>query len=96
MRDWISPISFTVPRKSDMFQADLFPDTYHGCSYDQNDYAGLVGKEHKPHTKRSMKPNSEAPASRAPAARSKADVERELETHKAKVKALEAELAAFK
>jgi len=96
MRDWISPISFTVPRKSDMFQADLFPDTYHGCSYDQNDYAGLVGKEHKPHTKRSMKPNSEAPASRAPAARSKADVERELETHKAKVKALEAVLAAFK
>jgi len=43
-----------------------------------------------------MKPNSEAPAARAPASRSKADVERELETAKNKVKALEAELAAFK
>jgi len=96
MRDWISPISFTVPRKSDQFQSDLFPDTYHGPAYDNNEYMGLSGKEHKAHHKRSMKPNSEAPAARAPASRSKADIERELESAKNKVKALEAELAAFK
>jgi len=93
MRDWISPISFTVPRKSDQFQSDLFPDTYYGPSYDTKDYNSQVGKEHKAPTKRSMKPSAEAPS--APQ-RSRADVERELETAKNRVKTLEAELANFK
>jgi len=30
MKDSIVPISFQVPRKSDLFQKDLFPDTYAG------------------------------------------------------------------
>lgn len=30
MSDAVIPISFQVPRKSDLFQADLFPDTYAG------------------------------------------------------------------
>jgi len=96
MRDWISPISFTIPRKSDQFQSDLFPDTYHGPAHDNTEYMGLLGKEHKAHSKRSMKPSSEAPSARAAPTRSKADIERELESAKNKVKALETELAAFK
>jgi len=95
MRDWISPISFTVPRKSDQFQADLFPDTYYGPSYDSKDYPGLVGKEVKGSIKRSMKPSADGSAPAVPQ-RTKADVERELEAAKSKVKALEAELANFK
>jgi len=98
MRDWISPISFTVPRKSDQFQADLFPDTYHGPSHEAQEYADHVGKEHKSPIKRSMKPGTDSSSSArsAPPQRTKADVERDLEAAKSKVKALEAELAAFK
>jgi coronin-1B/1C/6 len=92
MRDWVSPISFVVPRKSDQFQADLFPDTYHGPAHEAKEYEHIAGKE-KPFVKRSMKPSAEAPA--APQ-RSRADVERELESAKNKVKILEAELANFK
>lgn len=29
-RNWVEPVSFQVPRKSDNFQADLFPDSYAG------------------------------------------------------------------
>jgi coronin-1B/1C/6 len=93
MRDWISPVSLTVPRKSDQFQADLFPDTYSGPSLEAKEYLSHAGKDHKPAIKRSMKPGTEAPS--APS-RTKADVERELEAAKNRVKALEAELANFK
>jgi len=30
LRDGVFPVSFTVPRKSDQFQSDIFPDTYAG------------------------------------------------------------------
>jgi len=100
MRDWVSPVSFTVPRKSDSFQADLFPDTYWGPSHEAKEFSNLVGKDHKATVKRSMKPSAEAPSVsyRAPSApsRTKADVERDLESARARVKQLEAELASMK
>jgi hypothetical protein len=56
MRDWISPVSFTVPRKSETFQSDLFPDTYASPSYDAADYEKMANKEHKAPVKRSLDP----------------------------------------
>merc|ERR1712137_793059 len=32
LRDEIQPVSFQVPRKSEIFQSDIFPDTYAGIS----------------------------------------------------------------
>jgi coronin-1B/1C/6 len=94
LRDWVSPVSFTVPRKSDQFQADLFPDTYHSPSLDAKDYASYANKEHKAPVKRSMKPGVFAEA--AAPQRTKEDVERELDIAKAKVAALQLELSKFK
>jgi len=59
MRDWISPVSFQVPRKSDLFQSDLYPDTYAGVpSMTAGDW---TSGENKPTIKRSMKPGSAGP-----------------------------------
>jgi len=91
MRDWISPVSFTVPRKSETFQADLFPDTYQGPAYESKEYISLTGKEHKAPHKRSMKQSADLTPTRT-----KADVERDLEAAKNRIKALEAEFAAMK
>jgi coronin-1B/1C/6 len=61
MRDWISPVSFQVPRKSDLFQGDIFPDTFAGVpSMTSSEWAG---GENKPIIKRSLKPGSAAPTS---------------------------------
>jgi hypothetical protein len=63
MRDWISPVSFLVPRKSDLFQSDIFPDTYAGVpSMTASEWGG---GENKPIIKRSLKPGSAIPTSSA-------------------------------
>jgi len=59
MKDYVSPISFQVPRKSEMFQSDIFPDTYAGRPVmTADEYATGTNK---PPLKRSMKPGSSAP-----------------------------------
>jgi len=94
MRDWVSPVSFTVPRKSETFQSDLFPDTYAAPSYDGSEYEKMKEKEHKAPVKRSLDPKKagEAVEYKAPA-RTKDTVASELAALKAKMAALEAELA---
>jgi len=59
MKDWVSPVSFQVPRKSDVFQNDIFPETYAGIASQTADeyFAGAD----KPAIKRSMRPGA-APA----------------------------------
>jgi len=61
MKEWISPVSFQVPRKTENFASDIFPDTYAGV-------AAMSGSEwmagaNKPIIKRSMKPGTVAPTS---------------------------------
>jgi len=71
MKDWISPVSFQVPRKSEMFQGDIFPDTYAGRpSSTADEYA--AGTNRNP-LKRSMKPGAAADAKAAAPVFSKAD-----------------------
>jgi len=113
MRDWISPVSFQVPRKSDLFQADIYPDTYAGTPALSADE--WVAGSNKPAPKKPMKPNADggaaagggggAAAAKAPASfqaaakpsgRDAKTVEKELEAARAKVAALEAELAKLR
>jgi len=59
MKEWISPVSFQVPRKTENFASDIYPDTYAGI-------AAMSGSEwmagaNKPVIKRSMKPGTVAP-----------------------------------
>jgi len=65
MKDWISPVSFQVPRKSDLFQSDLYPDTYAGVP--SMTAADWTSGENKPIIKRSMKPGSVVPSGGAAA-----------------------------
>jgi len=71
MKDWISPVSFQVPRKSEMFQGDIFPDTYAGRpSSTADEYAAGTNKAP---LKRSMKPGAAQDAKAAATNFMKAD-----------------------
>jgi len=59
MKDFISPISFQVPRKSEMFQADIFPDTNAGRPVSTADE--YVAGQNKSPLKKSMKPGAAGP-----------------------------------
>jgi len=59
MKDFISPISFQVPRKSEMFQADIFPDTNAGRPVLTADE--YVAGGNKAPLKKSMKPGAAGP-----------------------------------
>jgi len=115
MKDWISPVSFQVPRKSEMFQADIFPDTYAGKPVmTAEEWAGGANKAP---LKKSMKPGTAGPAggvstdSKFEASAPKASTataagglaspfsgstESQLQQALARIKELEAELAALK
>jgi len=98
MKDGIVPISFQVPRKSDLFQKDLFPDAYAGVpSMEAKEY--LSGENRAPKLK-SMKPGASGPETVAAksfsAKKSPQDLESENEKLRAKVVQLEAELARLK
>lgn len=59
MKDHVSPISFCVPRKSEMFQADIFPDTYaYKPVMTADEYASGANKAP---LKKSMKPGAAGP-----------------------------------
>jgi WD40 repeat protein len=54
MKEWVSPVSFQVPRKSDLFQTDIFPDTYAGVpSMSAEEWAR---GDNKAPAKKTMKP----------------------------------------
>lgn len=57
MRDEVQSVSFQVPRKSDLFQEDIYPDTYAGVPGLTSD-EWAEGKNADPQT-RSMKPGTE-------------------------------------
>jgi len=97
MKDAIVPISFQVPRKSDLFQKDLFPDAYAGVpSMEAKEY--LSGENRAPKLK-SMKPGStteQVVVKTFSAKKSPQELETENEKLKARVAELEAELARLK
>lgn len=94
MRDAIIPVSFQVPRKSDMFQKDLYPDTYAGIAAMTADE--WFGGANKDPVLSSMKPGEETEqeATAFVAAKSPAELQKELDVALARIKELEAELAS--
>jgi len=98
MKDAIVPISFQVPRKSDLFQKDLFPDAYAGVpSLEAKEY--LSGSNKEPKLK-SMKPGSASAETTTvktfTAKTSPQELQAENDKLKARVAELEAELAKLK
>jgi len=97
MKDSIVPISFQVPRKSDLFQKDLFPDAYAGHpSMEAKEY--LTGENKAPKLK-SMKPGTAQETvvvKSFSAKKSPQELEAENEKLRARVAELEAELARLK
>ena len=104
LNESVVPVSFQVPRKSDLFQADIFPDTYAGRpALTAAEWARGENKE--PPTV-SMKDAAERFGSAAAAgnkqinfakaAKSPAELQKELDAANAKIKALEDELAKLK
>jgi WD40 repeat protein len=94
MRDSVIPVSFMVPRKSEMFQTDLFPDAYAGVSSVSNtDW--LDGKNADP-VKTSMEPGKQKGdvATKVVIKKSAAELQVELDAALARIKELEAQLAA--
>lgn len=94
LKDKIVPISFQVPRKSDMFAEDLFPDTYAGVpALTSQQY--FAGENAEPPTV-SMKPGStpSAPTGVAiqfKAQKSPAELQKELSEAEARIAELMAE-----
>lgn len=89
-RDAVKPVSFQVPRKSDIFQQDLYPDTYAGVAGLEAD-EWFSGKNKAP-VMTSMRPGEETEVAAAAVAVSKspAEYEAEIAKLKARIKELEA------
>jgi coronin-1B/1C/6 len=102
MPDLVMPVSFQVPRKSDLFQADIFPDAYAGvASMDSKSY--FAGGTPAVPQRVSMKPGAAPTKSAASSGgsgftvrKSAAELQEENEQLKKKIASLEAELAALK
>jgi len=95
MKDAIVPISFQVPRKSDLFQKDLFPDAYAGVpSLEAKEY---LGGDNKAPVVKSMKPGAASAETHTvkafTAKTSPHELQAENDKLKARVAELEAELA---
>jgi coronin-1B/1C/6 len=97
LKEHLTPVSFQVPRKSDLFQKDLYPDCYAGVpSLEAKEW--LEGKNADPKLQ-SMKPGAaveKVEAAFAAGAKKKSvpELEAEVERLTARVKELEAQLAA--
>jgi coronin-1B/1C/6 len=100
LKESIVPVSFQVPRKSDLFQKDLYPDALAGIpGLEAKEW--LDGKNADPKLQ-SMKPGAAAPekaeavfvAKKAP--RSVPELEAEVDRLNARIRELEAQLAAKK
>jgi len=96
MVDSVIPVSFSVPRKSDLFQKDLFPDAYAGVpaltaqEYKDGKNADAVLVSMKPGESEKLDHKKTAATSFA---KTSAEYEAEIATLKAKVAELEAALA---
>jgi coronin-1B/1C/6 len=93
----VIPVSFQVPRKSDLFQKDLYPDAYAGvAALEAKEW--IAGQNADPKTK-SMNPKEKGGDQQAAAAfhvqakKSYAELEDEVVKLTARVKELEAQLA---
>jgi len=100
LRDSVVPISFQVPRKSDTFQKDLYPDAYAGVpSLEAKEW--FDGKNGEP-KKVSMNPKEKEKALAALGGKggmvikSAADLAAELAAANARIAELEAEIASLK
>lgn len=99
MPDMVVPVSFQVPRKSDLFQADIFPDAYAGVpALDAKSY--FAGQNGTP-ARVSMKPGAQQISSSGGATaafvvkKSRAELEAENAQLKAQVAKLEAQLKSL-
>lgn len=96
-QNYVSPVQFIVPRKSDLFQADIFPDCY-------AELPALSAEEwksgqNKPAPTMPLDPKKrkdQVVGSDFTVAKSKAELKEELAAANAKIKELEAELAKLK
>lgn len=98
MPDMVMPVSFQVPRKSDLFQADIFPDAYAGVpSMESKEY--FAGGTPAVPQRQSMKPGA-AGVKKAGGGftvqKTAAELLQENEQLKKKIASLEAELAKLK
>lgn len=90
MKETVIPVSFQVPRKSDLFQEDIFPDTFAGvAAMESKQY---FDGENKEPVKMSMRPGAVV-AKAAPKA-PVVDIRAELAAAQARIKELEAKLQA--
>lgn len=101
LKDQIQPVSFQVPRKSDLFQADIYPDTFAGVpSLTEAEWlAGGIKEPIKlPFREAQAKSGSTPAAASMPSQPSKsaAQLSKELAEAHDRIAALEAELAALK
>ena len=93
----VEPLSFILPRKSDQFQADIYPDCRsNAAAITADDY--FAGKNGTPPSM-SMAPGAavaDAPKKAPVVMKSAAQLQRELDAANAKIAKLEAELAKLK
>lgn len=100
-RGWVEPVSFQVPRKSDNFQSDLYPDTYAGVpSLTADEWMNGTDKEP---VVSSMKPGAggststmAAPTKKFVPRKSANEYESELAAANARIRELEAEIAKLR
>jgi len=97
-QDVVWPISFQVPRKSDIFQADIFPDTYAGIpALTEADW--ISGKNadpiRMPFREAQSKSGSSGAAPAFQAAKSVAELTKELSEAQERIRQLEAKLASL-
>jgi hypothetical protein len=96
--DKVERIAMTIPRKSDKFQDDLFPDApagIPGCSSDEW-WAGSKATQVLASLNPADKKTGAAAAPAAPRAKSAAELQMELNAANKRIADLEAELAALK
>jgi len=96
--DKVERIAMTIPRKSDKFQDDLFPDApagIPGCSSDEW-WAGSKATQVLASLNPADKKTGAAAAPAAPRAKSAAELQLELNAANKRIADLEAELAALK
>jgi len=98
-KDAVLPMSFFIPRKSEAFQDDLFPEDYAGvAAHDVSDW--FAGAD-KPPVTMSLDPegggaSAAAAASPKASSKSKAQLKKELAAALARIEELEAEVASLK
>lgn len=97
--DSVEPMSFIIPRKSDRFQADIFPDTKSGVPSMEAD--AFFGGANEAPKLTSMDPanasaGGESKAADFKAVETKADLKKQLVAANARIAELEAEVAKLK